>query len=79
MGDYASWEFEEGEEIAPGRVVLKPLGGGNRYEVFLVWDEALYALARREGAAPRPGRRREGAARPARARSRRSARSPTRP
>lgn len=44
MGDYASWEFEEGEEICPGRIVLKPIGGGSRYEVCLVWDEALYAL-----------------------------------
>jgi serine/threonine protein kinase len=44
MGDYASWEFEEGEELCPGRVVLKPIGGGNRYEVCLVWDERLYAL-----------------------------------
>jgi eukaryotic-like serine/threonine-protein kinase len=42
---YASWRFEEGEEITPGRVVLKALGGGNRYEVYLVWDDALYALA----------------------------------
>jgi eukaryotic-like serine/threonine-protein kinase len=44
MGSYASWEFEEGQEIHPGRVVLKPIGGGNRYEVCLVWDESLYAL-----------------------------------
>ena len=44
MGDYASWEFEEGTEIAPGRAVLKTIGGGNRYEVCLVWDEALFAL-----------------------------------
>lgn len=44
MGDYASWEFEEGEELHPGRIVLKPIGGGNRYEVVLVWDETLYAL-----------------------------------
>jgi serine/threonine protein kinase len=44
MGEYASWNFEEGEEIHPGRVVLKPIGGGNRYEVCLVWDESLYAL-----------------------------------
>jgi eukaryotic-like serine/threonine-protein kinase len=44
MGEYASWEFEEGEELHPGRVVLKPIGGGNRYEVVLVWDESLYAL-----------------------------------
>ena len=45
MTKYASWKLDEGEEIAPGRVALKPLGGGNRYEVFLVWDEALYSLA----------------------------------
>jgi eukaryotic-like serine/threonine-protein kinase len=44
MGDYASWEFQAGEEIHPGRIVLKPIGGGNRYEVCLVWDESLYAL-----------------------------------
>lgn len=44
MGEYASWEFEEGEELRPGRIVLKPIGGGNRYEVVLVWDESLYAL-----------------------------------
>lgn len=45
MGEHVSWEFEEGDEIHPGRVVLKPIGGGNRYEVCLVWDESLYALA----------------------------------
>jgi serine/threonine protein kinase len=45
MGDYASWNFEEGEELHPGRIVLKPIGGGSRYEVCLVWDESLYALA----------------------------------
>jgi serine/threonine protein kinase len=39
-----SWEFEEGHEIAPGRTVLKSLGGGNRYEVYLVWDERLFAV-----------------------------------
>lgn len=44
MGEYASWGFEEGEEIAPGRAVLKTIGGGNRYEVCLVWDEALFSL-----------------------------------
>src|ERR1044072_139495 len=45
MAEHASWGLEEGEEIAPGRVALKPLGGGNRYEVFLVWDDELFALA----------------------------------
>jgi eukaryotic-like serine/threonine-protein kinase len=28
----------------PGRSVLRSLGGGNRFEVLLVWDDALYAL-----------------------------------
>lgn len=41
----ASWEFEEGHEIAPGRVALKSIGGGSRYEVYLVWDEKLFSLA----------------------------------
>jgi serine/threonine protein kinase len=39
-----TWEFEAGAEIAPGRSVVRPLGGGNRYEVFLVWDDRLFAL-----------------------------------
>ena len=39
-----SWELEPGAEIAPGRTVLKPLGGGRRYEVLLVWDDRLYAV-----------------------------------
>lgn len=44
MSDYASWDFEEGDEIHPGRAVLKSIGGGNRYEVCLVWDDRLFAL-----------------------------------
>ena len=40
----AAWEFEEGAEIAPGRSVVRSLGGVSRYEVHLVWDERLYAL-----------------------------------
>lgn len=44
MREHASWEFEQGEPIHPGRVALKSVGGGNRYEVWLVWDEALFAL-----------------------------------
>ena len=40
----ASWEFEPGAEIAPGRSIVKFLGGGSAYEVFLVWDDHLYAL-----------------------------------
>lgn len=45
MSEYASWDFDQGEAIRPGRIVLKTIGGGNRYEVCLVWDEALFALA----------------------------------
>jgi len=40
----ASWDFEEGAEIAPGRTVLRPLGGGSRYEVHLVWDDRWFAV-----------------------------------
>ena len=40
----SSWEFEEGAELLPGRSVVRSLGGGHRFEVFLVWDDALYAL-----------------------------------
>jgi serine/threonine protein kinase len=39
-----SWGLEAGTEIAPGRSVLKPIGGGSAYEVFLVWDERLHAV-----------------------------------
>jgi eukaryotic-like serine/threonine-protein kinase len=39
-----SWGLVEGAEIAPGRTVLKPLGGGNRYEVLLVWDDVRFAI-----------------------------------
>ena len=42
--DRASWNFAEGDEIAPGRSVVKHLGGGNAYEVFLVWDDHRFAL-----------------------------------
>ena len=38
------WNFDEGAEIAPGRSVLKTLGGGSRYEVLLVWDDRLFAI-----------------------------------
>ena len=41
---HARWSFEDGHEIAPGRHVLKRLGGGARCEVYLAWDEALFAL-----------------------------------
>jgi eukaryotic-like serine/threonine-protein kinase len=43
MVERASWELSEGDEIAQGRSVLKLLGGGNRYEAYLVWDEHMFA------------------------------------
>ncbi|HEX8423943.1 MAG TPA: serine/threonine-protein kinase [Pyrinomonadaceae bacterium] len=42
--DKASWNFEAGAQIAEGRTVLKRLSGGNRYEVFLTWDDRLFAI-----------------------------------
>jgi len=40
----ASWNLEPGAEIASGRSILKRLSGGNRYEVFLTWDDRLFAI-----------------------------------
>ncbi len=39
-----SWELAEGDAISPGRSVLKLLGGGHLYEVYLVWDERLFSI-----------------------------------
>jgi eukaryotic-like serine/threonine-protein kinase len=39
-----TWGLAPGEAIAPGRTVLERLGGGSRYEVFLVWDEHRLAV-----------------------------------
>ena len=44
VSEKQSWNFPQGHEIAPGRTTLKPLGGGNRYEVYLVWDEHRYSV-----------------------------------
>jgi serine/threonine protein kinase len=41
---YPSWRFEEGTPIADDRRVLRRVGGGSRYEVYLAWDERLFAL-----------------------------------
>ena len=40
-----SWDFEPGDEIAPGRSVVRSLGGGRRFDVLLVWDDLLFSLA----------------------------------
>ena len=39
-----SWNFTEGDEIVPGRLAMRLLGGGIRYEAYLAWDETLYSL-----------------------------------
>jgi eukaryotic-like serine/threonine-protein kinase len=41
---YASWGLEEGSPIAEGRTAITPIGGGNLYEVYLVWDETMHAI-----------------------------------
>jgi eukaryotic-like serine/threonine-protein kinase len=37
-----NWSFRAGELIAPGRHALKLLGGGDRYEAYVAWDERLH-------------------------------------
>ena len=39
-----SWELEEGDPLTAGRTVVRTLGGGTRYEVFLVWDDYRFTL-----------------------------------
>lgn len=36
-----NWDFDEGQEIAPGLHALSLLGGGSRFEAYLAWDERL--------------------------------------
>lgn len=40
----SSWNFEAGAQITPTRSVLKRLAGGSRYEVYLTWDDRLFAI-----------------------------------
>ena len=40
----ASWSFHEGDEIVPGRHAVRLLGGGQRFEAYLAWDDRLLAL-----------------------------------
>jgi serine/threonine protein kinase len=37
-----SWRFAEGDTIVPGRLALRLLGGGDRYEAYVAWDERLH-------------------------------------
>jgi eukaryotic-like serine/threonine-protein kinase len=36
------WRFEPGDRIAPGRRALQLLGGGERYEAYVAWDDRLH-------------------------------------
>jgi serine/threonine protein kinase len=38
------WGFTEGDEIVPGRLALKLLGGGHRHEAYVAFDDLLYGL-----------------------------------
>lgn len=44
MTGKASWKFEEGDEIAPGRVALSRLGGGTLFETYIAWDDRLFFI-----------------------------------
>ena len=44
MSRTTSWDFDEGEEIAPGRHAVRLLGGGRRHEAYLAWDDMLSTL-----------------------------------
>ncbi|HEX2044282.1 MAG TPA: serine/threonine-protein kinase [Gaiellaceae bacterium] len=39
-----TWGLAEGDEVAPGRSAVRHLGGGERYETLLAWDERLLSL-----------------------------------
>jgi eukaryotic-like serine/threonine-protein kinase len=40
----SNWDFNEGDEIAPGLRAVRLLGGGRRYEAHLAWADRLRAL-----------------------------------
>ena len=40
----SSWDFEAGDEIAPGLYAQRLLGGGTRYEAYLATDEELLSV-----------------------------------
>jgi serine/threonine protein kinase len=40
----STWDFSEGDEVGQERYALRRMGGGKQYEVYLAWDEDLYAL-----------------------------------
>ena len=43
LGSVSSWSLAAGAELVAGRRVLALLGGGSRYEAYLVWDDHWFA------------------------------------
>jgi eukaryotic-like serine/threonine-protein kinase len=41
-GASQSWDLQQGGEIDESLVIIEPLGGGTRYEVFRAWDRHLF-------------------------------------
>lgn len=37
------WELKAGDELVPGRTIQELLGGGERYQAFLTWNDELLA------------------------------------
>lgn len=37
-----TWAFAPGDQIVPGRFAAERLGGGNRFEAYVAWDETLH-------------------------------------
>ena len=60
-----TWGLHEGDELAPGRTVLRRIGGGRRYEALLVWDDHRLAVLVAKVLRPDHGDRPTALARPA--------------
>jgi serine/threonine protein kinase len=39
----STWHLAAGEDLVAGRRILTRLGGGDRYEAYVVWDDRLHA------------------------------------
>jgi eukaryotic-like serine/threonine-protein kinase len=42
--DMLTWDLRPGDDVLPGRSVIRLLGGGRRFEAYLAWDEGRLAL-----------------------------------
>ena len=40
----AAWNFEPGADLGDGRTAIRALGGGERYEAWLGWDDGLCSV-----------------------------------